>query len=485
MSQSTINSVAQYIFTSSNGGTYLCTGTLLNSASASSASFYFLTAHHCIGQASEAATMEFYWLFQRPYCGAPDPTTVARTTGGATLLSTGSSTDYSLVKLNEPPPAGVGLSGWDARQATQGDHVVVIHHPRGDLKKISEGDVVGFATLNGNIAVLNGSNNTHIAVHWFAGVTEPGSSGSGLWKDEGGSWYLIGQLTGGASSCTNPDALDFFGRFDLTFPFIKTYLTRVAPTPAGDSVGLFSSSNGQWYLDGTGEGVWNGCATDTCGGPFGIAGDIPIAGDWNGDGHDQIGTYDPRTGWFALDINGNRQWDSGDVSFSFGNPAKSDIPIVGDWNGDGHDQIGVFRPSLGWILDLNGDRSWSGCGVDACYVHTFGIRRDIPIVGDWNGDGRDQIGTYDPQTGWFALDLNGDHRWDSGDVSFPFGNPADGDIPVVGDWNGDGRDEVGVYRPGVGWRLDRDGSRSWSGCGVDACYTFAVPGGNQPVVGRW
>ena len=59
--------------------------------------------------------------------------------------------------------------------------------------------------------------------------------------------------------------------------------------------------------------------------------------------------------WF-LDLNGNRYWDlPGDVGFWLGN--RGDLPVAGDWNGDGNDEVGVFRNGV-WYLDLNGNRYW-------------------------------------------------------------------------------------------------------------------------------
>ncbi len=221
--QSIIDSVAEYVFTKADGGTYLCTGTLLNDTDPYSQVPYFLTAHHCIASPSEAASMEFYWFFERAYCGAPAPTKDVTTGGGATLLSTGQDTDYSLVRLNEPPPAGVGMSGWSAQTVATGESIFGIHHPHGDLKKISYGDVTGLVPVIGY-----GSGANFIQVRWTRGVTEPGSSGSGLWLNLGGQPRLVGQLLGGGSSCQTPNSPDYYGRFDLTFPHIKSYVAASA-----------------------------------------------------------------------------------------------------------------------------------------------------------------------------------------------------------------------------------------------------------------
>ena len=67
-----------------------------------------------------------------------------------------------------------------------------------------------------------------------------------------------------------------------------------------------------------------------------------------------------------------------------------DIPVVGDWNGDGKTKIGVFRNGS-WYLDANGNNTWEP-GVDAAI--SFGMAGDIPVVGDWNGNGKTKIGVF-------------------------------------------------------------------------------------------
>ena len=58
-----------------------------------------------------------------------------------------------------------------------------------------------------------------------------------------------------------------------------------------------------------------------------------------------------------------------------------DLPVTGCWDGTGAAKIGVFRKGQ-WFLDLNGNRSWDGCGTDAC-IASFGVAGDIPVVGEW------------------------------------------------------------------------------------------------------
>ncbi|NJM13468.1 MAG: hypothetical protein HC889_17790 [Synechococcaceae cyanobacterium SM1_2_3] len=196
-----------------------------------------------------------------------------------------------------------------------------------------------------------------------------------------------------------------------------------------------------------------------------------------------------RNGGWYLDDNGNGIWDScspgPDLCMSFGQ--AGDLPIVGDWNGDGKTKIGVFRPGAGaFYLDYNGNDIWDGCGSgpDRCYTN-FVLPGDSPVVGDWNGDGKAEIGVFRNNGLWF-LDANGNGIWDGcgTDLCLSFG--ASGK-PVIGDWNNDGKAKVGVFNNGT-WYLDYNGNGAWDGCSVDRCYYPPASLGldtDFPVAGHW
>jgi hypothetical protein len=63
---------------------------------------------------------------------------------------------------------------------------------------------------------------------------------------------------------------------------------------------------------------------------FGLTGDLPVAGDWNGDGKAEIGVFRPSTHIFYLDYSGNRAWGAGDVSANFG--LTGDLPVAASWS---------------------------------------------------------------------------------------------------------------------------------------------------------
>ena len=241
---------------------------------------------------------------------------------------------------------------------------------------------------------------------------------------------------------------------------------------------------------------------------FGIQGAIPVVGDFNGDGISEIGVY--YLGEWFLDLNRNGRWDEDDLWARLG--TADDLPVTGDWNGDGKDDIGIFGPE--WEGDARALRVEPGLPdsenspkdkpknvpprpheatdgrrylkrsikgpqradvID--HVFRFGSGQDMPVAGDWNGDGIRTIGVF--RDGRWRLDLDGDGKFTERDATAQFGVP--GDLPVVGDFNGDGVDEIGVYRRGT-WYVDLNGNRS-----LDAHDKVFEMGGaaDFPVVGDW
>lgn len=174
---------------------------------------------------------------------------------------------------------------------------------------------------------------------------------------------------------------------------------------------------------------------------FGLHGDQPVMGDWDGDGRKTPGVF--RGGKWVLDISGNG-FDDADRTIWFGLPG--DQPVAGDWDGDGVDTVGVFRNGT-WIFDRNGN------GFDSADVDSvlFGWGSDTPVVGDWDGDGKDTPGVF--RKGIWVLDLTG-NGYDNGDKFLQFGLPKD--QPVSGDWNGDGKDTPGVLQNNR-WFFDLEG----------------------------
>ena len=217
--------VARMIFVE-EGGSYLCTGTLLNDIS-SSRTPYFLSAHHCISTQTVASTLTTDWFYRSTSCNtaSANPGT-QKVTGGAALLFADSQTDTSFMRLNSAPPQGVVYAGSYFGSVRQSSAVLGIHHPRGDLQKTSAGTVEAFSYCsNEQCFPSTPEDGRYYSVGWMSGTTEGGSSGSGLFSLIDAKRYVVGQLYGGASSCEAPTGRDFYGRFDLPFKLaIKNWL---------------------------------------------------------------------------------------------------------------------------------------------------------------------------------------------------------------------------------------------------------------------
>lgn len=192
---------------------------------------------------------------------------------------------------------------------------------------------------------------------------------------------------------------------------------------------------------------------------FGQPGDIPLVGDWDGDGVDGIGVW--RGGRFMLRQSATP--GPADLVFDYGKP--TDVPLVGDWDGDGKDTVGVRRGNAIYLRNRN-----SAGAADLTYA--YGSAGDRVVTGDWNGDGKDTVGVHRGNQ-WLLRNV---HAGGGADTSFSFGSA--GDEPVTGDWDGDGRDGVGVRR-GSTWHLRND---AWAG---GAHQTLQGYGGGAPVTGRW
>ncbi|MGB5063369.1 MAG: trypsin-like peptidase domain-containing protein [Candidatus Competibacter sp.] len=220
--------VAKIIFSDADGS-YLCTGTLLNDNDSSSWIPYFMTANHCLTKQSVANTIDSYWFFERAVCGGPNPTSVTHFTGGADLLATGTNSDFTFLRLRDTQISslpGIQFAGWTTTNPT-GRTITGIHHPSGDLKKWSQGAANGYAPYGDPV---NGSG-SHIQVTWSQGVTEGGSSGSGIFAitgEQNDQQLFVGNLHGGSSSCSDQTAPDWYGRFDITYPAISQWLSSTS-----------------------------------------------------------------------------------------------------------------------------------------------------------------------------------------------------------------------------------------------------------------
>ena len=233
----TSRATAMMIFTTSTG-TFLCTGTLLNDSS-SSGTPYFTSANHCISSQTVASSLATFWFYRSTSCNSGIPSNYIKLQSGATLLYASATTDTSFMRLNGSPPAGAVFAGWSIDTPAIGADVIGVHHPEGDLQKISQGSVSAFATCTAVDAEsfrcdpASSSSATFVNANWRSGTTEVGSSGSGLFVNGGGNRYFVGQLYGGSASCLVPSGTSWYGRFDKAyFAALSRWLSPSGPPQA-------------------------------------------------------------------------------------------------------------------------------------------------------------------------------------------------------------------------------------------------------------
>jgi len=228
--------VAQLLFIGDNeGNQFLCTGTLLNDL-ASSNTPYLFTAAHCMINANAAHTLNTFWFFDAVACRSLKVPPYVQLTGGAMLLGRSQDRDWALVRLNEPPPAGAMFSAWSAVTVPLNVTTTTLHHPAGDLKKITQGYVSEIVFNSDNDLYGN-----YTEVRYTSGITEGGSSGSGLltFLASGGYYEVRGGITeGNVASCpVSPgETFDDYSRVEDMLPLVKQYLTPGAPNPTGQAV---------------------------------------------------------------------------------------------------------------------------------------------------------------------------------------------------------------------------------------------------------
>ena len=191
------------------GNNSYCTGTLINNTNEDGKP-YILTAEHCYKDPTEWV-FRFNW--QSPTCSNPNSSPNFDLSAGAKLVAKNEDSDFCLIEMDNIPPAEykVYYAGWDAT-AKQPEKQICIHHPNGDIKKISIDD--NPAVLGDFLPQAYLENSHWQVISWDLNTTtESGSSGSPLFNNERN---IIGQLHGGEAACGNTKS-DFFGALSMSW----------------------------------------------------------------------------------------------------------------------------------------------------------------------------------------------------------------------------------------------------------------------------
>lgn len=219
--------IGQYEYVTGSS-VFVCTGGLLNNDGGTAGDPLFLTAHHCVSTASEAASVEVIWDYRAATCNgnAPSRGSLPRT-NGASLLVTSEQSDTTLLRLASSP-GGRWLLGWDPNPVAGGTELFRLSHPDGGPMKYSTSTVVA---SGGTCSGVPRPRFIYSSIG--TGSIAGGASGAPVLRDAADG-FVVGQLMGHCgtrlSDPCSPLNEQVDGAFATSYPLLRPYLRPGAPT---------------------------------------------------------------------------------------------------------------------------------------------------------------------------------------------------------------------------------------------------------------
>jgi hypothetical protein len=198
-------------------GLAFCTGTLVNNTERDGTP-YILSAFHCPYFLTPIYDLwRFDFGFESDSCENPTDSPPFRSLYGCEYIAGRLESDFLLLKLTDTilPSYGLYFNGWNYSMDSIPSYGTMLHHPRGDIMKIS----VDTHALELIRTIINWGNGVitppdhHIRALWDMGTMEKGSSGAGVWNSDK---HIVGHLNGGSANCENLFRSNF-GRFAMSW----------------------------------------------------------------------------------------------------------------------------------------------------------------------------------------------------------------------------------------------------------------------------
>ncbi|MDR3638959.1 MAG: proprotein convertase P-domain-containing protein [Isosphaeraceae bacterium] len=318
-----------------------------------------------------------------------------------------------------------------------------------------------------------GDNVTTLRNPVFVGTTDPGSlvnlinASTGVvlatvTADTSGNYAL--QLPQGLSNGTislETQAYDVANNFGQPSPPIQVTITSTAGQYSADVLADPTNPNSPYVSEANlalfqrtsaTQITWliNKGVTTASGVAFGQGAlDVPFTGDFNGDGIADLAYYEPSDSTWTIELSQGTTVASGNIKTIHLNANANAIPIVGDFDGDGVTDVGVYEPGTGsspstWIIDES---------TGGLQTFTFGQAGDQPVPGNYDGTGKDELAVYRPSTGQFLIAGAGGT---ANPTIVAIGAPNE--VPVPGNYDNQyyfnnhvaERTDVAVYNPSTG-----------------------------------
>jgi hypothetical protein len=290
----------------------------------------------------------------------------------------------------------------------------------------SSGDCSGGA---GNVGVLvgNGDGTFQTAVTYASGSTFPYAVAVGDVNGDGRPDIV-------AANCSSPDCGQGTGYAGVLINQTSPWLVYASLAEQVDYFGVGTADFTVWRLPATRNSNGTLYSEDGLGHtlvqPWGVSGDIPVIGDYDGDGKTDVAVFRPSNGtWYIIPSSTLKAY-----AVQFG--TNGDIPVEGDYDGNGKTDIAVWRPSNGtwYIIPSTTGKPY--------FLH-FGTQGDVPVPGDYDGDGKTDIAVWRPSNGtWYILQSSTGNV-----VTYDWGLSTD--KPVPADYDGDGKTDIAVWRRGA------------------------------------
>ncbi len=277
----------------------------------------------------------------------------------------------------------------------------------------------------------------------------------GIWRPSDGKWTIL--LSSQNFSYEESRRLDRdWGRAS------DTPITADFDGDGKADVGVHRQSEGIWTVRLSSKN-WSASDSDRINITWGRSTDIPLFdADFDGDDKADIGIWRPSDGKWTILLSSQNYSDqeSRRLDRDWGRPG--DTPITTDFDGDGKADMGVYRQCTGqWTVRLSSE-NWSASDNNRINI-TWGRNTDIPLFDvDFDGDNKADIGIWRPSDGTWTILLSS-HNYsyqESRRLDRPWGSP--GDVPIAADFDGDGKDDMGVYRQSTGQWTVRLSSKNWS-----------------------